>query len=60
MPDETVVEGLFRSYFNPPVTSGENIDRYAKDKMKFEFNSDEHWTLYYGIYESNNSVFAGD
>ena len=60
MPDGSVVEGSFRSHFNPPVTSGDNIDRYAKDKMKFEFNSDEYGTLYYGIYEWNNSVIAGD
>ena len=60
MPDGSVVKGSFSSHFNPPVISGENIDRYAKDKMKFEFNSDEHGDLYYGIYESNNSVVAGD
>lgn len=60
MPDGTVATGSFRSHFNPPVTSGAVIDHYAKDKMKFEFNSDEHGTLYYGIYEWNNSVFAGD
>ena len=28
--------------------------------MKFEFNSDERGTLYYGIYEWNNSILAGD
>ena len=60
MPDGSVVEGSFRSHFNPPVTSGDNIDHYAKDKIKFEFNSDEHGTLYYGIYEWNNSVISGD
>ena len=60
MPDGSVVEGSFRSHFNPPVISGNNIDRYAKNKMKFKFNSDEHGKLYYGIYEWNNSVIAGD
>ncbi|WP_297135683.1 hypothetical protein [Terrisporobacter sp.] len=60
MPDGSIVEGSFRSHFNPPVISGENIDRYAKDKIKFEFNSDERGTLYYGIYEWNNSILAGD
>ena len=60
MPDGSIVEGSFRSHFNPPVISGENIDRYANDKMKFEFNSDERGTLYYGIYEWNNSILAGD
>ena len=60
MPDGSVVEGSFRSHFNPPVISGNNIDRYAKNKMKFKFNSDEHGKLYYGIYEWNNSVISGD
>ena len=60
MPDGTIVEGSFRSHFDPPVTSGESIERYAKDKMKFKFNSDEHGVLYYGIYDWNQSVFEGD
>lgn len=60
MPDGTVVEGSFRSHFNPPVISGSNIDRYAKDKIRFEFNSDEHGILLYGVYDWNNSIYAGD
>lgn len=60
MPDGTVVEGSFKSHFNPPVITGDNVDHYSQNKIKFEFNSDEHGTLYYGVYEWNNSVFAGD
>lgn len=60
MPDGTIVEGSFRSHFAPPVTSGERIERYAKDKMKFKFNSDEHGVLYYGIYDWNQSVLEDD
>ncbi|MDU5111722.1 MAG: hypothetical protein E6248_14865 [Clostridium sp.] len=60
MPDGTVVEGSFTSHFNPPAITGDNIDHYSQNKIKFGFNSDEHGTLYYGVYEWNNSVFAGD
>ena len=60
MPDGSVVEGSFRSHFNPPVISGDSIDRYLENKLKFSFNSDEYGTLYYGVYEWNNSVYAGD
>ncbi len=60
MPDGTVATGAFRSHFNPPSITGDNIDHYAQKKLKFEFNSDEHGTLYYGVYEWNNSVYAGE
>lgn len=60
MPNGTVATGSFRSHFNPPSITGENIDHYAQNNLKFEFNSDEHGILYYGVYEWNNSVYAGD
>lgn len=60
MPDGTIVEGSFKSHFNPPAITGDNIDHYSQNKIKFGFNSDEYGTLYYGVYEWNNSVFAGD
>ncbi|MGG7056918.1 hypothetical protein ACQPUZ_01340 [Clostridium tertium] len=60
MPDGSVVNGSFRSHFNPPSITGDYIDHYSQNKIKFEFNSDEHGTLYYGVYESNNSVVVGD
>ncbi|VYU65839.1 hypothetical protein [Clostridium paraputrificum] len=60
MPDGSVVEGSFRSHFNPPVIAGDSIDHYSKNKIKFSFNSDEYGTLYYGVYEWNNSVYAGE
>lgn len=60
MPDGSVVSGSFRSHFNPPSITGDSIDHYSQNKIKFEFNSDEHGTLYYGVYESNNSVIVGD
>ncbi|XZM35132.1 hypothetical protein ACSXAY_16945 (plasmid) [Clostridium perfringens] len=60
MPDGTIVEGSFRSHFAPPVINNESIERYAKNKMKFKFNSDEHGVLYYGIYDWNQSVLTGE
>lgn len=60
MPDGSVVEGSFRSHFNPPVIAGDSIDHYSKNKIKFSFNSDEYGRLYYGVYEWNNSVYAGE
>nr|AKF16675.1 hypothetical protein [Clostridium perfringens] len=60
MPDGTIVDGSFRSHFDPPVTSGESVERYTRDKIKFKFNSDEHGVLYYGIYDWNQSVLEGD
>ena len=60
MPDGTVVTDSFRSHFNPPAITGEVLKYIAKDKLKLNFTSDEHGTLYYGIFESNNSAFADD
>ena len=53
MPDGTQVQGSFVAHFNYPTISGETLTRPSEDTLKFEFNSDEKGTVYYGLYEWN-------
>lgn len=53
MPDGNYIQGTFVAHFNYPVINGETLTRPSENKLKFEFNSDERGTVYYGVYEWN-------
>jgi len=55
--DTKTIKSTFVSHFDPPRITGETVIRESENSAKFNFNSDEPGTVYYGIYEWNQGIY---
>jgi len=55
--DTKTIKSTFVSHFDPPRITGETVIRESENSAKFNFNSDEPGTVYYGVYEWNQGIY---